>query len=328
MTAPARSHPEIQPSLLVEGMGPVGFRSSAEAWTGAIVKNYLMRVVRPLLGFTRAALLRVLPFIKVFPTRLTDHSAVEGLLDRLHPVLTDKELIRLGPRGDGGYLVPDDLAGIEMLFSPGVDRISGFEKDCAELGMRVFMADKSVEQPADVHDLFHFTRKHLGAISDEETMTLDDWVSESSPGSSADLLLQIDIEGGEYEVLLATSAELLRRFRIIVAEFHQLDMLFSAPFFGLANTTFEKILQTHDCVHIHPNNCCGSLRVGELEVPRIAEFTFHRRDRLEQCGFATEFPHPLDVDNTSASHMKLSPSLFRHPGRELGDSSRGRRHRA
>ena len=208
-------------------------------------------------------------------------------------------------------MVPDDLAGIEMLFSPGVDCISGFEKDCAELGMRVFMADKSVEQPTDSHDLFHFTRKHLGAISDSETMTLDEWVSESNPGSSSDLMLQIDIEGGEYEVLLSASDALLRRFRIIVAEFHQLDMLFSSPFFGIASRTFEKVLQTHDCVHIHPNNCCGSVEVQGLEVPRIAEFTFHRRDRLQRSGFVSEFPHPLDFDNTSEAHIELPPSLYR-----------------
>lgn len=38
-----------------------------------------------------------------------------------------KDLIRLGPNGDGGYLVPDDLTGIEACFSPGVCATSEFE---------------------------------------------------------------------------------------------------------------------------------------------------------------------------------------------------------
>lgn len=114
-------------------------------------------------------------------TESTDNNEVQSLLDKLKPITYGKELIRMGPKGDGGYLVPDDLAGIEACFSPGVDRISGFEKDCANLGMNVFMADKSVQKPAESHDLFHFTKKYLGVTTDDDFMTLDDWVASSLP---------------------------------------------------------------------------------------------------------------------------------------------------
>jgi hypothetical protein len=226
-------------------------------------------------------------------------------MSSLFPVTTDSGLIRVGPAGDGGYLLPDDLDGIEACYSPGVNQVSGFELDCAERGMKVFLADHSVDKPPDAHPLFHFTKKFVGVTSNDTFMTVDDWVATSLPGPDSDLLLQIDIEGFEYETFLAMSDRLLRRFRIIVAEFHHLDQFWSRPFFGLAARAFEKILQTHRCVHIHPNNCCRLVRCQGLYIPRVAEFTFLRQDRIRNASFARTFPHPLDADNTSNSPLPL-----------------------
>lgn len=274
-----------------------------------------MGVLDSLLKRARPATAWALSLVDQYPTRQTDKSEVEALLRTLYPVATETPLIRLGPSGDGGYLVPDDLLGIEACFSPGVDRISGFEKDCADRGMQVFMADRSVERPAEMHDAFHFVRKHVGATSDDDTMTMDRWVEASLPESKNDLLLQIDIEGSEYEVFLNASDELMQRFRVIVAECHALDMLFSGPFFGIASRAFDKILKTHVCVHIHPNNCCGSVKVRGVEIPRLAEFTFIRSDRLRGRTFVESFPHPLDFDNTDQPHMVLPRSLYSSPHR-------------
>lgn len=248
---------------------------------------------------------------KAFPTRLTDESSVRSLVERLRPVAASAELIRLGPGGDGGYLVPDDLDGIVACFSPGVSSISGFERDCADRGMRVFLADKSVDGPAERHELFRFVRKFVGTLTDDDFMTLDDWVSSSLDDRQSDLLLQIDVEGFEYETFLATSEALLRRFRIIVAEFHDLDNLWSAPFFSLASRAFEKLLLTHACVHLHPNNCYRSVQIRGMEMPRVMEFTFQRRDRIVRQAFVTSFPHPLDADNTINAPLPLPRCWYR-----------------
>ena len=246
-----------------------------------------------------------------FPTHITETNVISRLMERLAPLRVEKPLIRLGPRGDGGYLVPDDLEGIAACFSPGVDSVSEFEKQCADLGMEVFLADGSVDGPAVNHRLFHFTKRFVGATTSPDYMTLDSWVNSHGYGNDADLMLQIDVEGCEYEVFLATTDSLMRRFRIIVAEFHALDQLWSRPFAQVAVRAFDKILQTHSCVHIHPNNCCGSLRRDGLEIPRIMEFTFLRRDRIVHTSRQTVFPNPLDCDNT------VNPSL-RLPARWYG----------
>ena len=260
----------------------------------------------------KSLLMRVLALGDTYPTQLTDKSAIQSLMDRLSPLSSTRELIRLGPAGDGGYLLPDDLDGIEACFSPGVNLLSGFEKECAQRGMKVFLADGSVEQPAETHPLFHFTRKHVGVTTNADFMTMDDWVRSSLPGSQSDLLLQIDVEGYEYETFLGMSDALARRFRIIAAEFHELDQLWNRPFFRLASRAFDKILQTHCCVHIHPNNCARTLEKDGLMIPSAAEFTFLRNDRIIDPSYASEFPHPLDRDNCAGRRLLLAKCWHRH----------------
>jgi len=257
--------------------------------------------------------IRALSLANTFPTGATSASDLSALLGRLRPMSPRQGLIRMGPHGDGGYLVPDDLAGIDALFSPGVNEVSGFELACANRGMKVFLADRSVDRPPDSHALFHFTKKFVGVTSNDSFMTMDHWVDESLPGGVSDLLLQIDIEGFEYETFLAMSDRLMRRFRIIVAEFHSLDELFGKHFFRLASRSFDKILQTHACVHIHPNNCCRLVRSRGMAIPRVAEFTFLRRDRLGEAQPATVFPHPLDCDNHANPSLPLPPCWYRMP---------------
>ena len=249
--------------------------------------------------------------LDAFPTMTTNREKLQSIIHRLSTISTDKELIRLGPKCDGGYLVPDDLKGIEACFSPGVSTVSGFEKDCADLGMKVYLADHSVEKPAKSHEQFCFSKKFIGVTTSDDFMTLDDWVEGSLSEQDSDLLLQIDIEGYEYEVFLSASDALMRRFRIIIAEFHGLAQLWNRPFFNLASRVFDKILQTHSCVHIHPNNCCGSIKKAGLEIPRVMEFTFLRSDRIERSSCQSIFPNPLDCDNTRKTTLSLPSCWYR-----------------
>jgi Methyltransferase FkbM domain len=200
----------------------------------------------------------------------------------------------MGPQNDGGYLLPDDLKGLTSCFSPGVSFVSGFEVACATLGMNVYMADGSVKSPPDSHPRFHFLENFIGAYSHDEFITMEQWVDLTKPDPKTDWMLQMDIEGAEYEVLLNLSERLIKRFRIIVIEFHLMDYLFDQLFFLLAESAFRKLLGHHSCVHIHPNNCSSVITADGLELPKTMEFTFHRRDRIQHPEPTTEFPHPFD----------------------------------
>lgn len=245
--------------------------------------------------------------------RTTEKKNVIKLIESLHPVRTEHELIRLGPNGDGGYLVPKDLEGIEACFSPGVDKISEFELDCLKNKLKIFMADKSVDKPNlnISEDRYDFIKKFIGCTNNNDFITIDDWAKSVDISDSSDLLLQMDIEGGEYNSLINMSDFLINRFRIMVIEFHSLQNLWNPIFFSLNKTVFDKILQTHICIHIHPNNCCGIKSVQGVDIPRVAEFTFLRRDRFEIKNYETCFPHSLDYDNTKKASISLPKNWYK-----------------
>lgn len=254
----------------------------------------------------------------ILPVRRTSKNALLGLISQLHPVIPGLEMIRMGPDGDGGYLVPDDLTGIGACFSPGVSSISGFEKDCANAGMDVYLADCSVDGPVDSHDSFHFLKKFIGSSNYGDYITLDNWIDTCGPASKLDLMLQMDIEGFEYEVFHSVSDLTMARFRIIVVEFHRIDQLWSKSFFDIASRVFDKILQTHVCVHAHPNNNRESVTLDGVALPPLMEFTFLRKDRLnqnaDQPDYQVEFPHALDRDNTPKAALPL-PQTWYHDTR-------------
>lgn len=234
--------------------------------------------------------------VGVSVARRTDKAAVRDLVAQLYPLVTEHPLIRLGSRGDGGYLIPDDLEGVAACFSPGVEDRATFETDLIERGIPCFLADASVDGAPIKGDMVHFTKKFLGTINNDITITLDDWVSANRPGND-DLILQMDVEGAEWSVLLNTSRGTLRRFRIMVVELHDLERLMDKHAFTIIKSTFQRLLEDFYIVHNHPNNYGRSVRCGSFTIPRVQEMTFIRKDRVKDTKFAQIFPHPLDEKN-------------------------------
>jgi len=230
----------------------------------------------------------------------------------VHPFITQNNLIRLGSNGDGGYLVPDDLVGIEACFSPGVDQISEFESDCFKKGLKIFLADYSIEKPNLnlPSDCFNFIKKFVGCTNNDIYITMDTWVSNKINSTNSDLLLQMDIEGVEFESIINMSDNLMERFRILIIEFHDLNRLWDPKYFNTFEIVINKILQTHICVHIHPNNCFKILTQFGIEIPRVAEFTFYRKDRITHLEKNLKFPHNLDFDNVKSNKSIYLPSAW------------------
>lgn len=235
-----------------------------------------------------------------------------GLLKRLHPIDPKINLIRIGPKSDGGYLIPDDLDGILACFSPGVDIESRFELEIAEKGIDIFMADYSVEKPQIEHPKFHFIKKYIGADDMRDFITMGSWIGQSFPETeNSDLLLQMDIEGYEYEAIASISRSVLNRFRIIVIELHHLDRISDRFYFNQLKSFFEKLLANHSIVHLHPNNYNKPRNIYGISVPPLMEFTFFRNDRFSSSDYFSKFPHPLDKPNVDKADVVLPKFWFR-----------------
>jgi len=237
-------------------------------------------------------------------TRLTRNADIRDLVKRLRPLDCGRELVRVGGEADGGYLLPNDLEGIEYCFSPGVGPRADFESHLANLKIRSFLADYSVNSPPVTKPEFTFDEKFIAANDSETSLTLESWRDKYLPNGAGDLLLQMDIEGSEYEVILSTPVEVLDNFRIMVIEFHFLEKLFDRFVFGLYRACFERILKNFHVVHLHPNNCCGTVKQNDIEVPRVMEFTFYNKRRVSGTKHRNDFPHALDRD-CATEHKSL-----------------------
>ncbi|MGI9178224.1 MAG: FkbM family methyltransferase [Pirellulales bacterium] len=240
---------------------------------------------------------------------------LESLARRLRPVRTAHPLVRIGGPHDGGYLVPDDLVGIAACFSPGVGDSARFEADLqGRAGIPSHLADGSVSGPPAEFRPASFTRRYLGVVDDDDdpsVMTIDSWVRSRPDLPPGDLMLQMDIEGAEYAVLLGASPELLARFRIIVLEVHGVEAWSQHYSTGIAEALFDRLLHRFHVVHLHANNCCGLIGIGGFIAPRVFELTLLRKDRGPALGYAEEFPHPLDAANVPGIEDLTLPAQWR-----------------
>ena len=236
---------------------------------------------------------------------------LKALMRELAPVPVKTPMIRLGSEEDGGYLLPDDFGGISAVISPGVSTEISFDLAMAERGKDVFMLDASVEGPPLDRPEFHFRKKFLNTVEDSDNIRLATLCDKIKPVKD-DLLLQMDIEGAEYLVLLDADDRILSRFRIMVIEFHRLDQMFEPERFELMQAVFRKLLRTHHVVHIHPNNCAPAIVLEDFAVPPVMEFTFYRKDRADVvANRALTFPHPLDRDNFPENPSVPLPECWR-----------------
>ncbi|PZR72034.1 MAG: hypothetical protein DLM73_14480 [Chthoniobacterales bacterium] len=246
-------------------------------------------------------------------SKLTASELIGEFVKKCCPVTTNHELIRIGHNRDGGYLVPNDLDGIEACFSPGVAETASFELEMAKRGIKSYLADYSVEAPPVQNELFYFEKRYLGNQETDVFMTLDSWVKKTSADEEKDLVLQMDIEGAEYDVLLDADPEILNRFRIIVIEFHGLISLTDRFGYKNIDATFNRLLRTHAVVHIHPNNGSRRFMIGRYVIPNDMEFTFLRRDRIAYSEPTTTFPHILDFPcNPNEEDVKLPACWYNH----------------
>ncbi len=249
----------------------------------------------------------------IYIQKMTEQSRILQLVNALHPVRTRFELQRYGAAFDGGYLLPDDLEGINSCFSPGVDTNASFELAIQNSrGIVSHLADYSVDGPPMSLRAKSFIKKYIGVFDDEVYTTLDTWVRGTEEfRSGEDILLQMDIEGGEYLSLINVSETILKRFRIMVIEIHDVESWGDPRFFQVVTAFFEKLNRHFWVVHNHPNNCCGLVNLGGFLAPRVFELTFLRKDRATPLGYCDDFPHPLDRPNLALqADLVLPPGWF------------------
>lgn len=215
---------------------------------------------------------------------------LEETLNRFNPYDVGIKFKRFGKDGDGGYVLPEDLARLNKFISIGCGGDTSFEDEVFALTqIPFFIFDSHVNFPK--------------IISNSEHKFIDGWVGEFSKATdnktpvytlsqalqscfSSDLdegLLKLDIESSEYSALLQTDISVLTRFRIIVIELHRLnELLHSTIFCKLLNEILDRLNSKFIICHFHPNNSTPSFPLFDTSFPSTVEITWIRRDRVNE----------------------------------------------
>lgn len=245
-------------------------------------------------GFWRRVFFYILITVGLTYSRQSNPKRIHELFMKLWPVKTGYQL-----KYCGGYLFPEDLGNIDAVFSPGVGPLSDFEYEFAQQGIPCFLADASVDGPAKPHANFFFTEKFVGNQTQGDFINFEEWVSKNYPvGDNA--VLQMDIEGGEFESILGCSEALLNRFKVMVFEIHKLNFLITEEGALLGKLFFERILKNFHVQHFHTNNYIRPIHFKGLIYPSDIELTLIRKDLCEEVKPVDSLPHIFD--RVSAPH--------------------------
>jgi hypothetical protein len=135
--------------------------------------------------------------------KLNSKSTVANFFSRITtPFDNGYKLVRIGSSGDGGYLLPMDLNNQMVCLSPGVSNQVDFENDLyRRYQIKSILFDGSVDSPKNLNVASTFNKKFIGPATRNDVLSLNDIIN----GINEEIILQMDIEGDEYQSLIALS---------------------------------------------------------------------------------------------------------------------------
>lgn len=240
-----------------------------------------------------------------------------GVIPSFLKFKSPNDLIRLGKKNDGGYLVSkSDINQTNFLVSLGINDDWSFESNFTNLRDIPLLAyDASVNfkffvkitilslfNLKNFNNIFHgpytiikyllffrgdrkHIKKYVGINSPEKFISLKNVLNSVASNS---IFLKVDIEGSEYR-LLTTILDHQERLTGLVIEFHDCDLNMEKIKFFIEHFKLR-------LVHLHANNYAPI--IPESGLPTVLEMTF---SKFSQSNSYIDLPHKLDTPNDRVS---------------------------
>ena len=237
---------------------------------------------------------------------------VKDVLRLLRPHrLVGAQKVRIGRFFDGGYVMLDRFDGVGIAYSLGINDDVSWDLDMAARGISIFQYDHTISGLPEQHPLFHWEPVCIAGHVDEEAncQTLEALIKRNGHEGRTDMILKCDVEGAEWALLRATPVSVLRCFRQIVIELHNMEYLTD---YGHGNNVRRAILNltaSHRVVHVHGNNTAPYGLVGGIPLPNVLELTLARFDEGEFVKSDEVFPTSIDMP-CDARHADLYLGSF------------------
>jgi hypothetical protein len=225
-----------------------------------------------------------------------DDAEQPAIIDLLSPLTPRRSVsfdkIRVGCKGDGGYVMLDDFTGVSAALSFGIARECSWDTAIAKREIDVYQYDHTVDGPPTV-PRFRFFKRRIAAVPSDQTESLGS-VLAKLPSTAERVILKVDIEGAEWDTFDAATLQELTRFAQITSEFHHFENAADPAWHDRARRVLAKLRSAFDVVHVHANNTAPLHVIANVPVPCVFELTLVNKAMYE-CQETDEiFPTPLD----------------------------------
>lgn len=245
---------------------------------------------------------------------------MEAMIDRQMELLIpydvfvdNKELkrTRIGSKNDGGYIIIDGFE-YDGLYSYGIGDNADFDYDFSKLYPKIHshLYDFTItELPIEIkNSTFH--RQGIFPFKNKNGDTLVNHILENKDNDKKNMFLKMDVEGAEWDSVLAIPDSTLIQFKQIVIEFHGLGPTRQREYGSTQEkrtSLLEKLNKYFCIVHVHFCNGGGFDRIGCYRTPEILEVTYLRRETNFTFMLTTQvFPTILDApDKPNGTNPKL-----------------------
>jgi len=212
--------------------------------------------------------------------KLSNNKSLTELLIPLKTNLTKK---RIGAKGDGGYVLLQEIFNdSDTVYSYGIDdseNSDSFDTECANHNKTVFMFDGTIEREQSKNPRLIFKKENLTADNLRSHLLINNNINKKN------MILKMDIEGHEYPVIEKNIKLINDCFSMMCIEFHGLN---NPNYYNYENKNdiLELILEYYDIFHMHANNWVER----KFEVPSVMEISFIRKGA---CSSELDCAYPI-----------------------------------
>ena len=179
-------------------------------------------------------------------------------------------LIRIGPKCDGGYVIADCFE-YDLFISCGIADDIRFEDAFLDIhNVKCIAFDGTIESFPYHRNNIEWIPKNIGFVNTDKITNLKEYIQNNNK-----IFLKMDIEGSEFNWLDSMLQTDLEKFSQIVIEIHW-------PFDIYRMNMLKKLNTTHYIIHIHGNNYCDRDIPKDLPSGRTYDGTITIRNDIMQ----------------------------------------------
>ena len=178
----------------------------------------------------------------------------------------------IGPKGDGGYVLMDDFHNISIAYSFGISGDVSFDAALAKKNIDIYMYDHTIKRLPYNNSKFHWKKIGItGNIQNNKSLqTLKEILHNNGHLNEKNMILKMDVEHSEWESLINTPDEILKKFKYIAIEYHfdKKEKIY------LYYNVLKKLKNTHQVFYLHCNNCGGYFYFGNFTICNALEVSY------------------------------------------------------